>query len=35
MFFFGGEIMSGPGLESVIDYVYKAVPQWFSIVQEV
>jgi len=31
--FFGGEIMSGATIESIIDYVYKAIPQWFAIVQ--
>jgi hypothetical protein len=32
--YFGGEIMSGPTIESIIDYIYKAIPQWFTIVQK-
>jgi hypothetical protein len=32
--YFGGEVMSGATIESVIDYVYKAVPNWFTIVQK-
>jgi len=32
--FIGGEVMSGATIESVIDYVYKAVPNWFTIVQK-
>jgi hypothetical protein len=32
--FFGGEVMSGATIESIIDYVYKAVPIWFTIVQK-
>jgi len=30
--FIGGEIMSGPTLELIIDYVSKAVPYWFRVV---
>jgi hypothetical protein len=32
--FIGGEIMSGPTLELIIDYVAKAVPYWFRVVQK-
>lgn len=32
--FLGGEIMSGPTLELIIDYVGKAVPYWFRVVQK-
>lgn len=32
--FIGGEIMSGPTLELIIDYVAKAVPYWFGVIQK-